>query len=36
MRIRMQKQHSEIILSVKQGDSLKDAISKPGDPERAG
>ena len=35
MRIRMQKQHSEIILSVKQGDSLKNAISRPGDPARA-
>ena len=34
-RIRMQKQHSEIILSVKQGDSLKNAISKPEDPARA-
>ena len=35
MRICMQKQHSEIILSVKQGDSLKNAISRPGDPARA-
>ena len=30
-----QARHSEIILSVKQGDSLKNAISRPGDPARA-